>query len=462
MTLLLALGLLTHSEPQEGALALTSTAAITTSTATAPSTALAPSAALAGLVARVEALESALADQESAEPDEGPEALVAAPLLRIYGFLDMGIQRIFAPDTSLFHAVAPTAATTFVLGNLNVYIDAQPSPDWRGLVEIRFTTLPNGVDTLGMPGRPYSRVDTRHFDTGAASGAARTKLGSIVIERAVVQWLHYSWLELTAGAFLTPFGIWNLDHGTPVLISLMLPQLIVGELFPTQQVGLLASGRLFAGEAEVGYHAYVSNGRTPGEFSLSEGNKLAGGRLTLSLRQPFKLTVGMSGYFNHGVDRTREVTSFDPLRFARPEVVAYDEIGEAFDVAADLGALRIRSELAFRQRMYEPGKRPEDTFIPGAAAADQADWDFYFLAAYRLPWAGLEPFVYFEAFRFPNPMGDGFLIPSAGLNVHFTPSVQLKAQFQHGFNFTDLLRLERATGSALDSGLFALRLVLAY
>ena len=90
------------------------------------------------------------------------------------------------------------------------------------------------------------------------------------------------------------------------------------------------------------------------------------------------------------------------------------------DVSVDAGPLRLRTEGLVRRVDYEPGKRggsPDSWYSNG-----------YVLAAYQLPWAGIEPFAYFEAIHFASSLGDTVLLPSAGVNVHFNPNVQLKTQ----------------------------------
>ena len=61
---------------------------------------------------------------------EGGNAQVNAgadmPPIRLYGWIDAGVQRWFTGGNALLGTVAPSEATTFVLGNINLYLDIQP------------------------------------------------------------------------------------------------------------------------------------------------------------------------------------------------------------------------------------------------------------------------------------------------------------------------------------------------
>jgi hypothetical protein len=107
-------------------------------------------------------------------------------------------------------------------------------------------------------------------------------------------------------------------------------------------------------------------------------------------------------------------------------VVASHEQSAGLDAALDAGDLRLRAELAVRRLVYEDGKR-EEYYTPGVFWGDRVELDGYVLAAYRV--GRFEPYAYFEVYRWPTAAREGFVIPSVGLNYHFTPSTQLKLQY---------------------------------
>ena len=58
-------------------------------------------------------------------------------------------------------------------------------------------------------------------------------------------------LKLQAGQYLTPYGIWNVDHGSPTIIGIKKPFVVSNELFPEQQTGLQLFGSGFLDPFEI-------------------------------------------------------------------------------------------------------------------------------------------------------------------------------------------------------------------
>lgn len=363
------------------------------------------------------------------------------PSLRLYGFADTGLQKYFLSDRSAGNYVLPSDETTFVLGNLNVYMDAQATPDWSFLGEIRFTNYPNLSAVACTPGQECNLRTTSTLDITNPSGSwGEIYWGTTIIERAYVQWRKSDAFTLRMGTFLTPFGIWNLDHGTPTLISLMVPQFQNFGFFPTRQTGFEALGTLHGDIWTLDYVASISNGRGPALLDPTN-DKMFGARLVLRRGLPFPFALGLSGLTGRHSDKRPVFISELPFLFERRETVSYRETTVGTDVSLDLGSLRLRSELAYKVYRGKPGQRELAFNRPYLRVPDHDEWAFYLLSAYQLPWWGLEPFVYFEVFRYPTPLSDGELMPSAGLNIHFTPAVQLKTQYLYIrlVNFDDLL-----------------------
>lgn len=389
------------------------------------------------LEARIARLEAQLADAQ-ATADAALTAATAGdaakdPTFRIYGFIDMGLQKLWATDDP----VTPTRKTTFVLGNVNLYLDFHPASDWSSLVEVRLTNYPTGTDTYGIPGlgRPYTRVNTTAQDPGNGLGYDTVRWGAIVLERAYIQWQHNAKLGLRVGQFLTPYGIWNVDHGTPTLISLYRPSFQANEMFPEHQLGVELFGRFDAVPLprwSLDYHAYVSNGRTPGVVAISE-DKMVGGRLVASTQRPYPMAFGVSALRGHFLDQQLNV-SLDNGTTTRDTVVSYDEYAVGLDASLDLGALRLRGEMALRNKRYGKGER-EISWGPGIYVADGDEADVYALAAYRIANTRFEPYLYAEWYRWPTPLGEDLVAGSGGLNVYFTPAIQLKLQFSHTDRF---------------------------
>jgi hypothetical protein len=407
----------------------------------APETGSGESSALADALARNAALEERVANLERAQAERDLEDLdtseLARPdLFRVYGFADFGVNHAWVDEDSFLHGLV-LRDTTFTLGNLNLYFDFQPGPEWQVLTELRFTTYPHGVDEdYATPfGGEYLRIDTTTIDIASPATASTLRWGGIVIERAYAQWSHSELLALRVGQFLTPYGIWNVDHGTPTLIALMLPHFVAVEALPARQIGVEATGRVLSGAWEYGYSAYVSNGRTATHVDFTE-DKAIGARLRIARQVPVPISFGASAYYGQIDDVHKLVDSFEPFHVDSRLVVEGHEVGLGVDVALDLDALRVRAEGVMHMTRYEEGKRPPRSIAqPGALESDSNEYDSYLLVAYRLPWLGLEPFAYGELDHFVSPYGDEQAIASLGLNIHFTPFAQLKTQVSRAMFF---------------------------
>jgi hypothetical protein len=393
---------------------------------------------LAALRAQLAAQQQQIEEQRQALDELRAEADTAAatlggevgeePTFHLYGFIDMGLQKLWTNEDD---PVLPTGKSTFALGNINLYFDFRPTEAWSALVEVRLTSYPRGNETYGVPGVgvPYERMNTAVSDPGNGPGYDLVSWGSIVLERAYIQWSKLDWLGVRLGQFLTPYGIWNVDHGTPTLIGMYRPKSVVNEIWPTRQLGAELFGSLRSALPApwlLEWHAYVSNGRTPGAVDPTEA-KMVGGRVTASTTRPRPMAFGASFMFGEYSDQEHnlDITTGETVR---PERIAYGEAGAAADASVDLGAFRLRSELTLRRLDYEEGKR-EPSWTPGVFQADRLEWDVYGLVAYRVPQTRFEPYGYAEVYHWPTIIGDGLVTLSAGLNTYFTPAIQLKLQY---------------------------------
>jgi hypothetical protein len=416
-----------------------------------------PDARTEELIARVEALESEVEQLRVSSA----EAETFGKRFEIYGFMDMGFQRVWSGARAASAGTGSPRALTFVLGNVNLYFDATPLSGWRGMTEVRLTNYPNGfVTRTAVPalGVQEQRTSTSVFDVNAPDpGWSEVKWGGVVLEQSWIQGTLNDWFSARVGYFLTPFGIWNIDHGTPTLIALSRPQFTRGRFYPDHQLGLQALGQVSEGSWTFSYVGYVSNGKTKGEVDVTD-DKAFGGRLSAATTRPFPFAVGFAGYTGRYSEQIGEVDASNTLVVRPKETIAYRQWDLGADVSLDVGEFRLRSEAAVERIDYEEGKRELVYGIPGTAWPNRTSWAFYLLGAYRLPWLGLEPYLAFELYRYPTPLSEAAVIPGAGLNVHFSTEVQLKAQFAdaHFFDFD-------GTNHAIqDTTMFASRLVMSF
>ena len=340
----------------------------------------------------------------------GPDGAAFDDKLNIYGFADVGF---LASHWTRKLSIIAQNSRTFLVGNLNLYLAKNLTAKARALAEVRFTFLPNG--TQNPDG---SFIDTTALDVTNFSRPAQW--GGIVIERAYVEYDLTDHLTIRGGHWLTPYGIWNNDHGSPTIIGTMRPYIIGEEFFPEHQTGLDLFGSHYEAGFKLGYHATVSNGRGATEAQADQDNKFAFGG-SLELETPWGLKVGGSYY------RGR-YTGIATTAGAIPET--YLEAAYGGDAQYDHGGLHLQAEVIARDRHYAAGKRAATGV---GFAPDGRDFGFYVLAGYRFDhlW-NVMPYTYYEEYqptiplRFPRAF-----VENVGLNFRPTASLVFKLQATH-------------------------------
>ena len=258
---------------------------------------------------------------------------------------------------------------SFYVGKLNVYMDSDLGSDWKSMVEVRFMFLPNGTpallngSTTGLPPQlsdPIANSGRYMVQASDYSDLGRPiPWGGINIERAYLEHTFSSYLKVRAGRFLTPWGIWNVDHGSPVIIGPVKPYVIGEQFFPEAQTGFEALGSVAVGDnATIGYHLTLSNGRGPVEqYQDYDNNKAFGGRLFLRGYWLGDLTVGASGYSGTVTDQRQEIDvttqSVKWFNFER-----YRELALAADVRWLWERIHFQAEAAVHQKVWDDGARP--------------------------------------------------------------------------------------------------------
>lgn len=340
--------------------------------------------------------------------------------------------------------VASSNATNFVVGNLNLYLDAQPTKDWRFLGEVHFSNAPAGSPELssGIPPagtvarlttKPYGYMDPSQPDGSYLFG------GLVSIERAHIDWTHFSFLKVRVGQFFTPFGIYNTDHGTPVLITSKIPFFISSRMFPTRQTGVMLHGSTFTGPWELGYSAYVSNGRTDLAPITFDDNRGFGGRLSAANEQSGALTMKFGASFytgkvaDHVIDLSLDSTG--SLISRLHSTYAFREYVAGLDASLDVGATRIRVEGGVARKVYDPGAREPltPTLALNATMPDSWTTSAYAVVAHRLSFLNMEPYIVGSVHRTAWPFADTLFTLGGGLNFYITSAVILRTQVERAW-----------------------------
>jgi hypothetical protein len=455
-------------------------------------------AKLAALTKRLEAQEQAIAEirNEAAQQKETSEKLLEdlalaeegrellemqlmeatapdlGPSFRVFGFMDLSFTKVWPPfeDAGLF-AYTPRHST-FHQSNINVYLQSEMTPTMETLLEVRFTYMPNGSVSY-MPQRiylsgaeaPQAQPEYTVVNTNVNElYGGNVNLGGIVIERAQFDWKPRDWFKVRFGRYLTPFGIWNEDHASTVIIPSAEPFVISHNYLPTAQTGLMAFGSVFPTDfMGIDYAVTFSNGRGPfSEFYDLDENKALGLRAKMSFSgRDWHVKAGTYGYMGKYTDTEQEVRVYlnyqnasvatQDLRYDRNvdhpfsvnETVTekYRELIISADLEINYRGLQLFSEYVSRKVEYIIPTPEDDSlafFIGADPTLDTFKGDFvgqaaYVLLAWELPlrkWlktVRITPYVGYDFLR-PNDSRDYDQMDmfQFGLNVKPSSFVTLK------------------------------------
>jgi hypothetical protein len=348
-----------------------------------------------------------------------------------YGFADFTYILPLQEDSVFF------PYDTFAVAHLNAYAGSELGEDWRWLSEVRFTYLPHGSVASADAYSGAARTSTSVTDYGEQNRPLRW--GGISIERAWLEHTFHPLLNLRMGHFLTPYGIWNVDHGGPVIIPVIRPFIIGEALIPQYQTGFELYGTWTDGGTQLGYHLTLSNGRGPVDtYQDLDHNKALGARLFA--RQDLgigALMVGASAYRGTYTERHTQTAADASLHLVQLQHI--DAQNKELSLAADLKweweGLLVQAEAVVNDVVYVPGHRPPDPFQttnpgPAGRAGDFRRYGYYGLLAYRTPFWGIMPYVMAEDYDY-GAQAVSVASVRGGLNIRSTPRVVLKAEYNH-------------------------------
>jgi hypothetical protein len=370
---------------------------------------------------------------DALQAEAAETATSSGPTFQLYGFADF-TARFLTRDTLSFEALGAHSGT-MAIGNLNLYGAADLTGGWRSLFEVRFLYLPNGV----LDFNTFQRTSTATGDP--ADDLRPLYWGGIEIQRAYLEYSAHSLLTIRAGQFLTPYGIWNVDHGSPTIITANKPYPIGDHLFPDRQTGIELYGSAPLGDTSLGYHLTLSNGRgSSATYQDLDDNKAIGGRLLFTSHPAGTLTLGISGYYGRSTESGVRVNGTE---LEQDVTVQFDELSYAADLLWQWEGLHVQGEIMANDIVYTDEGRPAPTSLGPTAAPglvpDHRRIGGYGLVGYRTPWLTLMPFVLAEYVDQGTSVGTGGAFGggggalSFGLNARPIPSVALKGQFRHIF-----------------------------
>jgi hypothetical protein len=347
--------------------------------------------------------------------------------VRLSGFIDFGTEVALTDATEDL-----IGKSTMFVGNLNLYITKNISETVRMMAEIRFTYLPNGASTNPLdPPANTTTADYADFDRAL-------RWGGIEIERVYLDWAAHRFLTIRVGQFLTPYGIWNVDHGSPTIITVSRPYSVGDNFFPERQTGFEFFGRSeLSSYGTIGYHLTFSNGTGPAsEYKDLDKNKAVGARAFFEYRKLGELKIGGSIYYG------RDTASLPTTVPVNGELVFGEKITTQADIlalAADASwryrGIHLQAEFISRQMKYTDSGRTQAfslaTLSP-SYPADSLTWGGYILGGYRFDWLGVMPYFMFEYMGGHDPTFQSIQRSPAffaGINMRPLDAVAIKFEY---------------------------------
>lgn len=360
----------------------------------------------------------------------GSESVVDTSL-KFFGFADFSFAMAPMKDSNAWKKFVGTHST-FYVGNFNLFLSKNLSENVRTMGEVRFMYAPHGSNNQDGSFNVAQATDPADFNRSI-------HWGGISIERLYLEWTVHPYLTIRAGQFLTPYGIWNVDHGSPLFIPVQRPYVIGTRLFPERQTGFELYGKWDAStNSAIGYHLTLSNGMGPvTEVKDLDDNKAVGGRVYWELRKLGELRIGGSAFYGQDTAATtlRGLAADGTLTMQEKITSQSDVLSLAADAQWKYKGLHLQFEGITQQRKYtDRGRYGASNPLVGGQTLfpkDTLSWGVYGIAGYRFDWLGVMPYVMMQTFRQTDAtsMTTYTRGVTSGLNIRPIDSVVLKLEY---------------------------------
>ena len=238
---------------------------------------------------------------------------------------------------------------------------------------------------LGAAGRFLEEFDFKLEGEFANSLAGSTTAASAALTDGYINWSHFTWANVRAGQFKTPFG-YEFLAADPKLLT---PERSLGtdRLTLNRQVGVQVAGDFF--DKQLGYAVGAFNGNGANLSANDNDNFNTVGRVSgvpwqgRLLGQSGRLTVGVDGYASHDT----ALTMASDFGLAGNAFTG-NRAGLGVDAQANLGRFDLWAEY-LRVRFRPTSRVPASDFFSDA-------WDVQ--GSYFLLPASLQAVVRYETF----------------------------------------------------------------
>ncbi len=232
------------------------------------------------LLQKIKQLEDRIEDLEAnaevnTETVEDLESSIES-LVRVSGYIDA---EYIVTDKE-------TESDGFRIHHFSVFLSKSLNPKWRIFTEIEYEDAP--------------------FYEAWADGTLQDGEGKILVEQVYTDFKVSPKLSLRAGRYLTPAGIWLINHYPPFVPTQLRP-LHIRKIFPQYLDGATVSGDINFGDQLISYALYAGNGEgNAGNKDLND-EKAVGGRLALLFPTISDMAFGLSAMkdtFNDNTEKT--------------------------------------------------------------------------------------------------------------------------------------------------------------
>ena len=417
---------------------------------------------------------------------------------KTYGFMDLQFSQWYNVDDTELVGFFVDREPKLAMGNVNLYFDMNPNDRTRALIEValnestfddakesntvlanatfgglsatqvrtidylpgfddQFSAIPDSATRVATIAAAREQLATQlENSVFSTEGSDGKKYGGIEIPRAWMEYYVNDLVRLRAGKFITPAGIWAVDHGSPIITTVSQPnQTDFFPLFPTTQTGLMILGNMFLGDDELNYYAYISAGRQDDSELAVNTEKFSdfgfGYKLSYKTEEKGLDYIEVGHSFYTGVIRTMTkvmtITDYDVVTGAGINSWSYQndlsvrEYAAGGDIKLSHAGVNFQSEVNYRKIENE---------VSLGVSADKVGKSieylgFYFLLSYDHYLSQnikVSPYAMFERIEWYNPENaewsflsrfsmDGWDTYLAGLNFNFYSNYVFKVEYSY-------------------------------
>lgn len=374
------------------------------------------------------------------------------------------------------HKMSPA----FSQSDTNLYFAYNGQNNWLAFTEIKFTYLLKSYEQTQTSGGIYVEPQTStYIDEMLRS----YDVGGIFIERAYMEYNRYGFAKARFGRFFTPFGIFSQDHGAPAITSVRPPNLVIPPTsglvsstgMPLYETGVELLGSASAGDFEIEYAVYISNGPSENPNSNGDNTMCRGAFLNLimpAMADMVNFEFGGSVY--QGKRTYTQTIAINTSTFSVDESRSTDLLKQkdfitGCHLKTEISGLPLEGILLF-QAEYLNQKITDQTeyssFTSTSAEIEDHNYNVMYAQVEYQMLGMLTPYFRYEDESVSNENTPFYLILIGrtqyvcGLNIKPVPNVSLKFEYQKAI--LEQSRMAEALHMNNDYEIYAFQITMAF